>query len=192
MHLRKRHAVHLIRKKTLGLDHILKTLRIVIDSPESSFAKGDKLDDARTRQRLHQFDQPHHGDATPLGDATPSLNAVMQRHVLVVSQRSYLAETQIHRVLEAAADAQMVVTEVVCREVFPFIGIRHLAVGPKVWRDVLSRVTFCRVKMSGCAHAPLERSDQRLVQTLDYTRVSPRDDVGNDPRRNHRSKTNAT
>ena len=115
----------------------------------------------------------------------------MQRDVLVMPERPDLLEAQIDLVLDAAAGAQAVFTKVALGKAIPFIGIWHLAVRPEVWRNVATRMALRRIEALRCAQSQFERQDQRLVQALNRTGISPSDDVRRDPGSNHDGKADS-
>src|SRR5690242_21651010 len=82
VYLRKPLSIHPRGQQALRLPQIFQALRIVIGATVESFAKGEKGDDSGFGFWLHQFDERFHGNAAPLRDTGPSLDAMMHGDVL--------------------------------------------------------------------------------------------------------------
>ena len=102
-----------------GLSTFSMQLRIVI-SPPYSEPPNEKNATTRAAVRgwTHEFDQLSHGDAAPLRDARPALDAVVHRDVLDFSEPMQIAERKLDLVFDQTADLQPVIRKPFCASSF--------------------------------------------------------------------------
>ena len=96
-------SVHARRKQTLRLQYILDALRIVIGAAVKGFAKGEEGDCGGFRPGMHKLNQRLHGDATPLRDAAPSLDAMVHRDVIGFAQLLQIGKREFNRSLNKSS-----------------------------------------------------------------------------------------
>src|SRR6185312_15997121 len=78
----------------------------------------------------HDIEDAAHRDATPLGDAGPSLDAEMFRNLLLFRHRLEFGIGELSRILDQTIDAQPVVCKAALLERLEIVGHWQRAVGP--------------------------------------------------------------
>ena len=133
----------------MRLEHVLKALRVVVGSAVERFAKGEEGHGARLRQGANEFDQFLHGDAAPLGDAAPTLDAMVHGDLIRFAQIAQVGKRKFNRILDESTNLELEIAEAAFGHVLPVVAYGQLAIRPHVRRDVTLRIRLLR-------HEPIE------------------------------------
>src|SRR5919197_6078580 len=97
-----------------------------------------KSDVARVRPQPHMLQQRTEPDAFPLADAAPAFDAIVARDLGARRQGAQLAERELRRSLDQAADLELPIDEPAARvRLIQLIGAVIAAVDPEQPRNVL-------------------------------------------------------
>ena len=171
IYLRKPLPVHLRGQQTLRFQQILQALRVVIGAAVESFAKGEKGDDFRFRFWPHQFDERLHGNAAPLRDAAPSLDAMMHGDVFGLAQLLQIGKRKLDRPFDEASHLEPEILEAGFRQALPIVPDRHFPIGPEVRRDFLLGILLLRSQ--AIQRKKLHRIGHGLERMLQSARMVP-------------------
>src|SRR5690349_10771546 len=113
------------RQQALWLEKILQTLGVIVVPAIKRLSKREESGDSRFGLGTDQFNQLVHGHAAPLGDAAPSLNAMMHGDVLNLADALKIGQGKLDRILDQAADLQPEVPESGFRHALPIVANGH-------------------------------------------------------------------
>src|SRR5581483_5874247 len=149
---RERFAVHLEREQRQLAVHQLERVHVVIGATVGPLTERVEDDVARVGGRLDEREQVAHGDAAPLRDPRPPLDAEVLRDLLLVRHRTQFVEREVARVGDEAVHVQAVVREARVDEPPELVRVGHAPVQPEVGRDVGS--VYWRGLGSMCSNRP--------------------------------------
>jgi len=176
---RKRLAIHARSQKALRLEEIFDALCVVVLAAVKAFSKGVKGSDLGLRLGLDEINERLHGDATPLCDAAPALNAMMHGDVLGVGKTFEVGERKLDGVFNEAADFQAEILEIGFSHTLPILANGHFAIGPEVGGDVLLGIFLAGLET--IESEELHGIGDGLEGMLERSRMMPGDVMGDEP-----------
>ena len=124
------------------------------------------------RGRSAPLDDRREGDAAPLGDVRPTLDAVVLGDLAGLRHRAKLGQGERHRLFHQSAYVQAIVDECAGSELF-VLGVRgRVAIHAEVRRDVALGVVLSR--REAARDEPLKRIDDAAERSLHASRMIER------------------